>query len=171
MTQNIKMYIYLLFFAFASCKQTFFLPLKNAETTTKVVRLPFDFSHYYKLCYNDDKKCKKRYPSYASPASDSILSYYGIKETPTEIFILSPYNGFQPIIIAYTDSDIEGYYLFVGKQGKVISSLQIGQMDGETLKNFTITENHEIEIYSRNNSDERRNLIKKYKIQPNGLIE
>lgn len=138
----------------------------------KIVQLPFDFSDYYNLCYSDDEKCKQRYPSYTASESDDILSYFGIiEETPTEIFMLSPYNGFQPLIIAYTDSDVEGYYLFVAKQRKVISSLQIGKMDGVSIEDFIITKKQEVEIYSRKDAYERRNLIRKYKINQNGVIE
>ncbi|KFF73886.1 hypothetical protein HX13_17180 [Chryseobacterium sp. P1-3] len=42
-----------------------------------------------------------------------ILESYGIKEEPSKFFILPKINNFQVIILAFTDSDVEGYYLKV----------------------------------------------------------
>ena len=53
----------------------------------------------------------------------------------------------------------------------MISSLQIGKMDGEIIEDFIIKENYEIEVYSRKDSTEKRVLEKKYKILENGLIK
>lgn len=148
------------------------VPIQNvSKKEYGYTKLPFDFSDYYDLCYNEDEKCKARYPSYISPESDNILSYFAIKENPSKIFMLSPINGLQPIIIAYTDSDVEGYYLFIAKKGQVISSKQIAKMDENTIEDFVIKENYEIELYLRKNSTEKRALKKKYKISPDGQIQ
>nr|AIW81372.1 hypothetical protein [uncultured bacterium TB306_p] len=77
----------------------------------------------------------------------------------------------QPIICAYTDSDIEGYYLFIAEKNKMISSLKIGQSDGETIQDFVINSDFEIQLYSRNNSTEKRVLKKTYILQNDGILK
>lgn len=137
----------------------------------KYSKLPFDFSDYINLYYNDDEKCNQRYPYYASPELDNILSFFAIEESPSKVFMLPPYKEFQPIIIAYTDSDVEGYYLFIAKQGQVISSKQIAKMDGKLIEDFIINENFEIELFSRKNIDGKRILKKSFKVQEDGLMK
>ena len=129
------------YYFFTKTKESNLTILNDSTKEYKYIKLPFDFSDYYNLCYNEDEKCKQRYPFYTPSESSSVLSYFAIKENPSRVFMLSPYNEFQPIIVAYTDSDVEGYYLFVAKKGKVISSLQIAKMDGESIEDFIINKN------------------------------
>ena len=159
------------YYFFTKTKESNLTILNDSTKEYKYIKLPFDFSDYYNLCYNEDEKCKQRYPFYTPSESSSVLSYFAIKENPSRVFMLSPYNEFQPIIVAYTDSDVEGYYLFVAKKGKVISSLQIAKMDGESIEDFIINKNFEIDLFSRKNTDEQRVLKRKYKISNDGIIE
>lgn len=135
--------------------------------------MPFDHEDYYSTCYVkfNEEECKSKYPSYAYPEHKNILEEYGIRDTPTSFFILPKVNGLQPFILAYTESDVEGYYLKVAIKNKLISSLQIAEFDGETVNDFIITKNFDIELYTRKNTTEKRILKRKYKIQPNGKIK
>jgi hypothetical protein len=137
----------------------------------KTCSLPFDFDKYYSLCYENGAACNQRYPSYLYPENKKILESFGIDEQPSTFFILPKINDFQVIILAFTDSDVEGYYLKVIDKNKIISSLQIAKMDGETIEDFLITENYDIELYTRRNATEKRLLKKKYKIENNGLLK
>jgi len=138
---------------------------------SKFCTLPFDFDTYYKACIEDNKNCEGKYPSYTFMENKDMLEKYGIKEQPSSFFLLPKINNLQPIILAFTDSDIEGYFLKIADNNKIISSLQIGKMDGETIEDFVITETLDINIYTRNNSTEKRVLKKKYKIQNDGAIK
>ncbi|MDR6923079.1 hypothetical protein [Chryseobacterium sp. 2987] len=143
---------------FSKTKQTYI------TNNSKFCTLPFDFDTYYKACIEDNKNCEGKYPSYTFLENKDILENYGIKEQPSIFFLLPKINNLQPIILAFTDSDIEGYFLKIVNNNKIISSLQIGKMDGETIEDFVITETFDINIYTRNNSTEKRVLKKKYKI-------
>lgn len=149
---------------------------KSAQVDTnsniKFNTLPFDFENYYNICVDENNQnCETKYPSYNYSENKNILEGYGIKEQPSSFFLLPKIKNFQPLILAFTDSDIEGYYLKIIDKNKVISSLQIGKMDGEIIEDFIIKENYEIEVYSRKDSTEKRVLKKKYKILENGLIK
>lgn len=141
------------------------------NNNSKFCTLPFDFDAYYKACIEDNKNCEGKYPSYTFMENKDMLEKYGIKEQPSSFFLLPKINNLQPIILAFTDSDIEGYFLKIADNNKIISSLQIGKMDGETIEDFVITETFDINIYIRNNSTEKRVLKKKYKIQNDGAIK
>lgn len=134
------------------------------------VKLPFNFEDYYQICYGGGEKCKSEYPSYNSPAIDNILSFYQIKEEPSKIFFLPPINNLQPLILAYNDSDTEGYYLYIAKKGLVISSLLIGKMDGESIQDFSISKEYNIILYTRAHANDSGKIIGKYKILNEGKI-
>lgn len=140
------------------------------EKRYNLCELPFDFESYYNICNENKKECQNRYPSYAYPENKNILESYGISDAPTSFFLIPQINGFQPIILAYTDSDVEGYYLKISDNNKVISSLQIAKFDGETVNDFTINKDFEIELYSRKDTSEKKTLKKKYRIQKDGSI-
>lgn len=139
----------------------------------RISALPFDHEDYYSTCYVkfNDKECQSRYPNYSYPENKHILEEYGIKDIPTSFFILPKINGFQPFILAYNESDVEGYDLIVATKGKQIAELQIAEFDGETVNDFIINKNFDIELYTRKNTIEKRKLKKKYKIQPDGKIK
>lgn len=152
-------------------------PLKEQGNSSnekfRISVLPFDHEDYYSTCYVqfNDKECQSRYPNYSYPENKHILEEYGIKDTPTSFFILPKINGLQPFILAYNESDVEGYDLIIASKNKQISSLQIAEFDGETVNDFIINKNFEIELYTRKNTTEKRILKKKYKIQPDGKIK
>lgn len=135
-----------------------------------ICALPFDFDNYYSTCNENEGECQSRYPSYQYSEYKSILESYGIKDAPSSFFLLPKINNFQPIILAYTDSDIEGYYLKVVEKNKLISSLQIAKFDEQTVEDFLITKDFEVELYTRKDATEKRILKKKYKIQKDGFI-
>ncbi|MDR3025165.1 hypothetical protein [Chryseobacterium sp.] len=143
----------------------------SEEKNYNICELPFDFDNYYNTCYDNEKECTKRYPSYSYPENKNILDYYGINKSPTKFFLLPKINDFQPVICAYTDSDIEGYYLIIAKKGKLISSLKIAEMGGETINAFTITKEDGVELYSKKEMNDQKIIKKKYKIQMDGFIK
>ncbi|RMZ58428.1 hypothetical protein D1632_12460 [Chryseobacterium nematophagum] len=144
----------------------------NIDNNIKVCVLPFDFTDYYNMCVvENDKGCETKYPSYIYPEDKNILESYGVKEQPSAFFILPRIHNLQPIILAFTDSDIEGYIFKVIDNKKVVSSLQIGKMDGEKIEDFIIKANYEIELYSRKDSAEKRVLKRIYRVQKGGLIK
>lgn len=153
------------------------IPQRNQDNATiekyKISALPFDHEDYYSICYikSNEKECKTRYPQYSYPENKNILEEYGIKDTPNSFFMLPKINGLQPFILAYTEFDVESYDLKVATKNKLISSLEIAEFDGETVNDFIITKNFEIELYTRKNTTEKRILKKKYKIQPDGKIK
>jgi len=121
-------------------------------------------------CYDSTEKCSGRYPSYILPENKNILDYYGIHKSPASFFLLPKIRNFQPIICAYTDSDIEGYELIIAEKGKLISSLKIAEMDGESIQDFDITEQYMIILYQAKNTSDTRKEIGRYRISNNGEI-
>ena len=61
-------------------------------------------------------------------------------------------KDYQPMILCNTDSDIESYDLVVLSGNKVISSLEIGLMDGESITQFNISKDYIISLYKRKNT-------------------
>jgi hypothetical protein len=112
--------------------------------------LPFDFEEFYDTCYDNQIKCNKIYPQYFGNEQTKILLKFGINNDPTSIFMLPKFKEFQPILLAYTDSDIEGYNLVITKNNRIVFQKTIGEMDGETIKDFKILNNYEIELFERN---------------------
>lgn len=132
--------------------------------------LPFDFETYYTVCDKNIKECEVRYPFYTYPENKNILEYYGIKKNPSKFFLLPKINNLQPIILAYLDSDIEGYDLIISEKGNIISFLEIAKFDGEKIEDFIIKENFEVELYLRKDASQQRLIQKRYKMQDNGSI-
>lgn len=140
------------------------------EKNYTICKLPFNFEDYYNTCYDSTEKCSGRYPSYILPENKNILDYYGIHKSPASFFLLPKIRNFQPIICAYTDSDIEGYELIIAEKGKLISSLKIAEMDGESIQDFDITEQYMIILYQAKNTSDTRKEIGRYRISNNGEI-
>lgn len=44
-------------------------------------------------------------------------------------------------------------------------------MDGETINEFVINKNYDIELYVKNNSTEQKILKKKYRLQDDGTFK
>lgn len=143
----------------------------SAEENFKVNKLPFDFNTYYNVCYENQKECDAKYPSYNLQEGKKILDFYGIEENPTFFFMLPRVYDLQPIILAYTETDVEGYYLIISKKHKVVSYLQIAEFDGKSIDDFVIAKNFSIELYSRKNSTDKKILKKTYRIQKDGNIK
>lgn len=140
------------------------------EKEYSICKLPFNFDDFYNICYDNSEKCSERYPSYTLPKNKDILDYYSIDRSPTSFFLLPKLNNIQPIICAYTDADIEGYELITAEKGKLISSLKIAKMDGESIQDFNITKEYLIILHKAKNADDSKKEIGRYKISDNGNI-
>jgi len=134
--------------------------------------LPIDFGEYYKACVNpyDSIKCNKNYPKYFYKEEDAIAKIFGNNFHPSDYMYLPKLNDYQPIILCNTDSDTESYDLIVLNNDKIISSLEIGVMDGESITQFNISKDYKINLYKRKNTTEKNVLFKAYNIDKNGSI-
>lgn len=150
---------------------------RNKETTpvlTQPVNLPFDFDEYYNACiYPGDKnKCAANYPSYPIENDASLKSIVeeAIDEDATDYFMLPDIGAIHAYIIAYTQTDVERYYLVTLAHNKIIAKLQIGQADDNQLLYFVIDKDHVIHLYSRKHKREAGTPQQNYHVAADGTI-
>jgi hypothetical protein len=135
----------------------------------KICELPIDYDDYYSVCIYpcDTKKCQERYPKY-SIANDNnlaLLLKQNKYELPEEYILLPMVNKtVQPVILCYTESDIEQYVLITIQNDRIISRLQIGEMKDNGSTWFYIDKNFKIIIYK----GDRKNIWKTFKMADNG---
>lgn len=138
----------------------------------KYSKLPIDFDEYYKVCVYpyDSLACSNNYPKYSFNENDQIAKVFGKKYNPNNYMYLPKLNNYQPMILCNTDTDIESYDLVVSNGSEIISSLEIGLMDGESIIQFVITKDYVINLYKRKNSTEKNVKWKSYNINLDGKI-
>ncbi|MFH6935276.1 hypothetical protein [Flavobacterium sp. FlaQc-30] len=134
--------------------------------------LPIEFDEYYKACINpyDSIKCNNNYPKYFFKEDDIIAGVFGNNFHPSDYMYLPKIDDYQPMILCNTDSDIESYDLIVLSGNKVISSLEIGLMDGKSITQFNISKDYVISLYKRKNINEKNIFFKSYIIDKKGTI-
>ncbi|MBL0737183.1 hypothetical protein JI750_09825 [Flavobacterium sp. GN10] len=134
--------------------------------------LPIEFDEYYKACVNpyDSIKCDNNYPKYFFKEDDAIAKVFSNNFHPSDYMYLPKIKDYQPMILCNTDSDIESYDLVILSDNKVISSLEIGLMDGESLTQFNISKDYVISLYKRKNTTEKKVFYKSYIIDNKGAI-
>jgi hypothetical protein len=144
----------------------------SIKTDIKFCVLPIDFDEYYSSCVNpyDSIKCKKNYPKYSYDEREDFAKTIGDKYHPNEYMYLPKLDNYQPIILCNTDSDTESYDLIIVNNNKIISSLEIGLMDGQFITQFNIAKDYTINLYKKKNSSEKNKKWKSYKINPDGII-
>ncbi|MET3019224.1 hypothetical protein [Flavobacterium hydatis] len=135
--------------------------------------LPIDFDEYYRTCVNpyDSIKCNKNYPKYFYSEDDAIAKVFENKFHPSDYMYLPKFKDYQPIVLCNTDSDVESYDLVILNNNKIISSLEIGIMDGESIMQFNISKDYVINLYKKKNATQKNVLYKSYVINANGIIE
>jgi hypothetical protein len=138
----------------------------------KYSNLPIEFDEYYKACINpyDSIKCDSNYPKYYFKEDNAIAKVFGNNFHPSDYMYLPKIKDYQPMILCNTDSDIESYDLVVLSGNKVISSLEIGLMDGESITQFNISKDYIISLYKRKNTTEKKVFFKSYIIDDKGSI-
>ncbi|WP_051951629.1 hypothetical protein [Flavobacterium sp. ASV13] len=138
----------------------------------KYTKLPIDFDEYYKACVYpyDSLACSNNYPKYSFNENDQIAKVFGKKYNPNNYMYLPKLNNYQPMILCNTDTDIESYDLVVSNGSEIISSLEIGLIDGESIIQFAITKDYVINLYKRKNSTEKNVKWKSYNINLDGKI-
>lgn len=138
----------------------------------KYSNLPIEFDEYYKACVNpyDSIKCDNNYPKYYFKEDNAIAKVFGNNFHPSDYMYLPKIKDYQPMILCNTDSDIESYDLVVLSGNKVISSLEIGLMDGESITEFNISKDYIISLYKRKNTTEKKVFFKSYIIDDKGSI-
>lgn len=143
-----------------------------SNTPIKYSKLPIDFDEYYEACVNpyDSISCNNNYPKYPFSEDDNIAEVFGKKYNPSSYMYLPKLNNYQPIILCNTDTDVESYQLIISNGHTIISSLEIGLMDGESITQFTISKDYKINLYKRKNSSEKNVFFKSYSIDKNGII-
>lgn len=91
--------------------------------------LPFSFDDYYEAMFSDPTSAAK-YPKHSFTNECAIYQLLRGKYQPSEYMYLPPVNQYQVIILCNTDTDIETYDLIVADKDRVLSSLQVGKMNG-----------------------------------------
>ncbi|WP_281234456.1 hypothetical protein [Flavobacterium gelatinilyticum] len=134
--------------------------------------LPIEFDEYYKACVNpyDSIKCDNNFPKYFFKEDNAIAKVFGNNFHPSDYMYLPRVKDYQPMILCNTDSDIESYDLVILSDNKVISSLEIGLMDGESITQFNISKDYVISLYKRRNTNEKKVFYKSYVIDNKGAI-
>lgn len=147
------------------------IPLKG-DINDKAAILPFNFEDFYAVCVypSDEKKCSENYPKYDYNEKSELFKIIGSEFYFSEYIYLPAINDFKPVILCDNTSDIEKYYLIVIKDGRIISNLLIGKMDGEGIQDFNILKNYNITLFKRKNRKDARKETGKYKISNDGTI-
>lgn len=148
--------------------------VEKKTVTTRTVKLPFSFDEYYDACVSpgDKNKCNDAYPSYPidNDATLKAMVDKHIGENAVSYFVLPKVGEAKVYIIAFTQTDIERYYLMTVVNDKFSSRLQIGEVEDNQLKYFTVNEGREVSTYLRKNRGEKGKLLSTYWIQDNGLF-
>ena len=157
---------------FDACGITRISNSKSIKKDLKKSVLPVDFDEYYKACVYpfDSIVCNNKYPKYLYKENDDFAKMLGKDYHPSDYMYLPKINNYQPIILCYTDSDVESYDLIIINNEKIISSLEIGIMDGQTITQFSISKDYLITLYKKKNSKEKNKKWKSYQINQNGII-
>lgn len=138
----------------------------------KFTELPFDFNDYFENSQlNHNETGSEKYMQYYFEENKNIWELFEIDSNASSVLFLPKLNNFQPIILTYTDSDINGYYLQILKNNKVSSKLLVGRMDGNEIMDFTVSKNYDISLFRRLTLTDDRILIKKYFINSSGQFE
>lgn len=144
----------------------------HANNHIKYSILPVNFDEYYQTCVNpyDSIKCKENYPKYSYDDKDPISEIFKGKFHPSEYMYLPKVRDYQPVLLCNTDFDIESYDLIIIKNNKIISSLEVGVMDGESIMQFNISKDYLISVNTKKNGTQKSTLFKTYKINQDGLL-
>lgn len=143
-----------------------------SNTNIKYSILPVNFDEYYQTCVHpyDSIKCKENYPKYSYDDKDPIAEIFKGKFQPSEYMYLPKVRDYQPILLCNTDFDIESYDLVIIKNNKIISSLEIGVMDGESIMQFNISKDYLINVSTKKNGTQKNTSFKTYTINQDGLL-
>ncbi|GHT71546.1 hypothetical protein AGMMS50239_40700 [Bacteroidia bacterium] len=139
------------------------------DENLQVCKLPIDFDDYYSVCIYpvDTKKCQERYPKYPFKNNNKLIKILEQNkyESPEEYILLPLLNNtIQPVILCFTETDIERYVLIIIQNNKLISQLEIGKMNDNESKWFYIDENYKITIYK----GDKNNIWKTFKMTDDG---
>ncbi|OXA91248.1 hypothetical protein [Flavobacterium hercynium] len=143
-----------------------------SNTNIKYSILPVNFDEYYQTCVHpyDSIKCNENYPKYVYNDGDPIAEIFQGKFHPSEYMYLPKVKDYQPVLLCNTDFDIESYDLVIIKNNKIISSLEIGVMDGESIMQFNISKDYLISVNTKKNGTQKSTLFKTYKINQDGVL-
>ncbi len=141
----------------------------------RAVPLPFDYAAYRAHCDEFSYTCMERYPKIMvedePERAKKLLKQLGCEYTPWGIFLLPKMQGYWAGIVAIGECDVQYCYLFLAKNGKKVSQLEIAEIGYQRINDFTITAQGLIELYHRVAEGDKRQLKAVYRVQPNGTIK
>jgi|GEM_PF-1112256 bacterial SH3 domain protein len=141
----------------------------------RAVPLPFDYAAYRAHCDEFSYTCMERYPKIMVEEdpedAERLLEQLGCEYTPWGIFLLPKIRGYWAGIVAIGECDVQYCYLFLAKNGKKVSQLEIAEIGYQRINDFTITAQGLIELYHRVAEGDKRQLKAVYRVQPNGTIK
>ncbi len=141
----------------------------------RAVPLPFDYAAYRAHCDEFSYTCMERYPKIMVEEdpedAERLLEQLGCEYTPWGIFLLPKMQGYWAGIVAIGECDVQYCYLFLAKNGKKMSQLEIAEIGYQRINDFTITAQGLIELYHRVAEEDKRQLKAVYRVQPNGTIK
>ena len=157
---------------FDNCQISRIAKTKSIEKDLNYAVLPIDFDEYYDKCVYpyDSIVCNKKYPKYLYKENDNFAKIIGKDFRPSDYMYLQKINNLQPIILCNTDSDTSSYDLIIVENNKIISSLEIGVMNGQSITQFNISKDYIITLFKRKNTNEKNKKWKAYKITQKGII-
>lgn len=137
----------------------------------QICNLPFDFNDFFNMCYpdEDNEKCKERYPMYSFDKDNSLtmLLKQNKYDLPNEYIFLPNVNKIiHPVILCYTESDVNRYVIITIIEKRIISHLEIGRMDGKETIWFNIDKKSTIDLYR----GDEKNPWKTFKMADNGMF-
>lgn len=140
------------------------------QVATRPVKLPFVFNTYYDVCVHpyDSVQCDTNYPSYPLENDPKLKAL--VDADADAYFVLPVGDGVPAYVIAYTQYDVNRYYLVTVAGNKLVGKLKIQEADGEKILHFEIAEGNVVALYTTKNRDEKGKLVGTYRVQADGKI-
>ncbi|OWP82848.1 hypothetical protein BWK59_13700 [Flavobacterium davisii] len=146
----------------------------NTMSASEMVNLPFDFEEMTKLCGNNEKKCKEKYPFLEGNELDNIkrLISENSEDSPDKIFKINNGNLDFKNYIYCTYGDSDSQTLISVRNDKIISTASIGYTmpDNESYQSFIFEKDLSIIIYDIKYNTFTKKILEKYQVKKDGTI-
>ncbi|MET3047493.1 hypothetical protein [Flavobacterium covae] len=146
----------------------------NTISASEMVNLPFNFEEMTKLCGNNEKKCKEKYPFLEGNELENLkkLISGNSEDSPDKIFKINNGNLDFKNYIYCTYGDSDSQTLISVRNDKIISSASIGYAmpENESYQSFVFEKDLSIVVYDIKYNTLTKKILEKYQVKKDGTI-
>ncbi|WP_421497718.1 hypothetical protein V8245_12895 [Flavobacterium columnare] len=146
----------------------------NTISASEMVNLPFNFEEMTKLCGNNEKKCKEKYPFLEGNELENVkkLISGNSEDSPDKIFKINNGNLDFKNYIYCTYGDSDSQTLISVRNDKIISSASIGYAmpENESYQSFVFEKDLSIVVYDIKYNTLTKKILEKYQVKKDGTI-